>query len=156
MTSHAAVTRYAICFGIHALFACFVSEGTVHALPTDSVPEGALLSTSGVLSRDPFQPFDVGPHDSKPRSPLETYDLHALTLVAIIWNSPIPKAMVEDSAGLGYTIEVGTPIGRARGVVKTIEPTRVFVEEEFRNFYGETTKRIEVLELRPGGEKSQL
>jgi Tfp pilus assembly protein PilP len=44
--------------------------------------------------------------------------------------------MVEDAAGIGYTIGVGTAIGNARGIVKAIEPDRVIVEEQFSDFYG--------------------
>jgi Tfp pilus assembly protein PilP len=61
--------------------------------------------------------------------------------------------MVEDATGLGYTISVGTPIGTAGGVVKTIEPDRVVVDEEFVDFYGEKKKTERVLKLKPEGEK---
>ncbi|MGH7821205.1 MAG: pilus assembly protein PilP [Candidatus Binatia bacterium] len=106
--------------------------------------------------RDPFRPFNLDfqeAKDAEPKTPLEQYDLGSLTLVAVIWNVSDPKAMVEDDAGLGYTIGVGTPIGRSGGVVKKIEPDRVIVEEEFTDFYGEKNKTEKVLKLKPEGEK---
>jgi hypothetical protein len=116
---------------------------------------GSATEGKASLIRDPFKPFSLQPPgEHLPRSPLERYDLRALTLVAVIWDSPAPKAMVEDAAGIGYTIGVGTRIGTALGVVKAIEPDRVIVEEQFSDFYGETKKRESVLELRPEERKA--
>lgn len=103
--------------------------------------------------RDPFTPPSVGVERRTPHTPLEAYDLHALTLVAVISDPAVPRAMVEDAAGLGYTITLGTPIGSSGGVVKAIEPSRVLVEETTIDFYGETQKRTETLELRPEGAR---
>lgn len=106
--------------------------------------------------RDPFRPFTVDARPKKsgaPKTPLQQYDIGALTLVAIIWDTANPKAMVEDAAGLGYTISIGTPIGRVGGVVKAIESDRVIVEEEFVDFYGEKKKTEKILRLKPEGEK---
>ena len=88
-----------------------------------------------------------------PRTPLEQYDVGALKLVAVIYDTQNPKAMVEDDTGLGFTVGVGTRIGNQGGVVKIIEPERVIVEEEFVDFYGEKKKSEIVLRLKPEGEK---
>ncbi len=40
-----------------------------------------------------------------------------------------PRAMVEDSAGLGFILLPGTPIGPNGGVVTEIKPRQVVVEE---------------------------
>ena len=55
--------------------------------------------------------------------------------------------MVEDSAGLGYIITTGTPIGSSGGVVRSIEPRRVVIEESTRDFYGDTKPKEVVMEL---------
>lgn len=104
-------------------------------------------------SRDPFAPPNLGLERRAPATPLEAYDLHALTLVAVISDAAVPRAMVEDAAGLGYTITVGTPIGSSGGIVKAIEPNRVLVEETALDFYGDARKRTEMLELRPEGAR---
>jgi Tfp pilus assembly protein PilP len=49
--------------------------------------------------------------------------------------------MVEDSAGLGYVIKVGTPIGNHDGKVKAIHRNEVVVEEFYSDDYGTRTKR---------------
>ena len=95
--------------------------------------------------RDPFRPFTLDIHQ-EPRvqlTPLQRYELGQLTVVATVWDASIPRAMVEDSVGMGYIVGVGTPIGRNGGVVTGIEPQRVVVEEKVLDVYGhEQVNRI--------------
>jgi Tfp pilus assembly protein PilP len=49
--------------------------------------------------------------------------------------------MVEDSAGLGYTVKVGTPIGSNDGRVKVIGRDQIVVEEIYVDAYGARKKR---------------
>lgn len=125
--------------------------------PTPTLPiAGPVDVPAANIDRDPFRPFtlDLKPLvDNTPKTPLEQYDVGSLKLVAVIWNTEHPRAMVEDASGLGYTIDVGTPIGRNQGVVKRIEPDAVIVEEEFADFYGEQKKNEVVLKLETEGEK---
>jgi Tfp pilus assembly protein PilP len=97
--------------------------------------------------RDPFRPPRLsGTVDA--RTPLETYQLGQLKLVGVIVESSSGyRAMVEDSAGLGYIITTGTPIGSSGGVVRSIEPRRVVIEESTRDFYGEVKPKEVVMEL---------
>ena len=123
------------------------------AAPGSGAPP-SLVPTPG--PRDPFRPFNLALRPrpvETPRTPLEQYDVGALKLVAVIYDTQNPKAMVEDDTGLGYTIAVGMKIGNQGGVVKTIEPDRVVVEEDFVDFYGEKKKSEIVLRLKPEGEK---
>ena len=97
--------------------------------------------------RDPFRPFTLDVHLRPDRSaqltPLQRYDLGQLTVVATVWELSPPRAMVEDSVGMGYIVTLGTPIGRNRGLVAAIEPQRVVVEEHVLDFYGrEQVNRI--------------
>ena len=119
-----------------------------------STPAAAPTPATGA-ARDPFRPFNLAlrPKIETPRTPLEQYSVGALKLVAVIYDTQNPKAMVEDDAGLGYTISLGTKVGDQNGVVKIIEPDRVVVEEEFVDFYGEKKKTEIVLRLKPEGEK---
>ena len=116
--------------------------------PVDALGAGA--------ARDPFRPFNLSLRPKAvetPKTPLEQYDVGALKLVAVIYDTQNPKAMVEDDTGLGYTIGIGTKIGNQGGLVKTIDPDRVVVEEDFVDFYGEKKKTEIVLRLKPEGEK---
>jgi len=126
---------------------------TVGAEPTPT-PEGT--PEAGAALRDPFRPFNLSLRPrlvETPKTPLEQYDVGALKLVAVIFDTQNPKAMVEDDTGLGYTVEIGTKIGNNGGVVKTIDPDRLVVEEDFVDFYGEKKKTEIVLRLKPEGEK---
>ena len=95
--------------------------------------------------RDPFRPFTLDIHQEArvQLTPLQRYELGQLTVVATVWAASAPRAMVEDSVGMGYIVGVGTPIGRNGGVVTAIEPERVVVEEKVLDFYGnEQVNRI--------------
>jgi type IV pilus assembly protein PilP len=98
--------------------------------------------------RDPFEPPTIAAeNDETPRTPLERYEIGQLRLVGVVWGGPNNRAMVEDSAGLGYIVTQGTPIGSSGGFVRNIEPTRVLIEESVTNFYGEQEPREVVMEL---------
>jgi type IV pilus assembly protein PilP len=112
--------------------------------------------------RDPFRPpYMVGMRRGAaeaPKTPLQRYELGQLKLVGVVWEQDEPKALIEDSAGLGYVVGRGALIGPNGGVVKRIEPDRLVVEEEFLDFYGRTRKREVPLELAPaeaGGEEGE-
>ena len=55
-------------------------------------------------------------------TPLQRFQLGQLKLVAVIYDTRYPRAVVEDEAGLGYILQIGTPIGPNNGAVKAIEP----------------------------------
>lgn len=88
--------------------------------------------------RDPFRPFtlNVRPEARVPLTPLQRYELGQLSVVATVWDVSPPRAMVEDSFGMGYIITLGTLIGSNGGVVTAIEPQRVLVEERVLDYYG--------------------
>ena len=100
------------------------------------------------LHRDPFEPPTIAAeNDDTPRTPLERYEVGQLKLVGVVWGGSNSRAMVEDSAGLGYIVTHGTLIGSSGGFVRDIEPARVLIEETFTNFYGEAEPREIVMEL---------
>jgi Tfp pilus assembly protein PilP len=90
--------------------------------------------------RDPFRPMTLRTRvNTRPRenlSPLERFDLGQLKIVGIVWDLREPRAMIEDTAGLGYVIRVGTPIGSNDGKVKAIHRNQVIVEEFYEDAYG--------------------
>ena len=74
-------------------------------------------------------------------SPLEHFDLGQLKIVGIIWDAKEPRAMIEDTARLGYIVKVGTPIGNNDGTVKAIGRSEVIVEEFYEDSSGAKRKR---------------
>jgi len=99
--------------------------------------------------RDPFRPPTIASStvSVSPRTPLERYEIGQLRLVGVVWDGATARAMVEDSAGLGYIVTAGTPIGSNGGVVRRVEPRRVLIEESAINFYGDKEPREVVMEL---------
>jgi type IV pilus assembly protein PilP len=89
---------------------------------------------------DPFVPFitekaasssvnmDEVVDPSGPLTGMQLFEPGQLTLVALIKKGSENLAMVEDFTGKGYVITEGTKIGR-RGVVRTIAPQSVLIEE---------------------------
>jgi type IV pilus assembly protein PilP len=101
--------------------------------------------------RDPFRPprFSAPSRTSgEPRTPLQRYEVGQLRLVAIIYNTGDPRAVVEDNEGLGYIVKAGTPIGPNGGEVTTIERGRVVIKENSVDYYGEQRINEVVMELR--------
>lgn len=98
-----------------------------------------------VGKRDPFRPFFLdmrivkSPVQSGQVTELETYDIEQLRLTSIISGIEQPMAMVEDPAGKGHTIIVGTLIGKNGGRVSRIKKDEVIIEEEYIDSEG---KRI--------------
>ena len=99
--------------------------------------------------RDPFRPprANSTTAQGEVRTPLQRYDIGQLKLVAVIYNANEPRAVVEDDAGLGYIVRVGTPIGSNGGSVKAIEHGKVRVQEEAIDFYGDRQTSEAVMEL---------
>jgi type IV pilus assembly protein PilP len=107
------------------------------AVPVDVRKEGA---------RDPFRPMTLqtkvnGVRPRENLSPLERFELSQLKLVGIVWDAKEPRAMVEDNAGLGYTLKVGTPIGSNDGKVKAIHRNEVVIEEFYSDVSGARKRR---------------
>jgi type IV pilus assembly protein PilP len=50
--------------------------------------------------------------------------------VAVVWNIPHPRAMVEDSSGKGYILSLGTRVGKNQGQVSKITSTGVIITEK--------------------------
>src|ERR1043166_2152090 len=77
--------------------------------------------------RDPFRSFtlDIRPEERGQQvTPLQRYEIGQLTVVATVWEMNPPRAMLEDSVGMGYIVNPGTPIGGNGGVVCGIAPHR--------------------------------
>jgi Tfp pilus assembly protein PilP len=107
---------------------------------------------AAVMRRDPFRPFTLTTARTNVRrrdnlSPLERYELGQLKLVGIVWDIKTPTALVEDTAGLGYTVKVGTLIGTNDGKIKAIHRNEVVVEEFYSDAQGARKPRNVVIKL---------
>ena len=101
--------------------------------------------------RDPFRPLSLVREPARvnkePLTPLERYELGQLRLVGVVHQLKPPRAMVEDSAGLGFILTPGTPVGPNGGVVTEIRPREVVVEEWHTDVIGQEHRTEHVLEL---------
>jgi type IV pilus assembly protein PilP len=97
------------------------------------------------INRDPFRPMSLRtktpPRARENLSPLERFELGQLKIVGVIWDLKEPRALIEDTAGLGYIVKVGTPIGSNEGTVKAIGRSEVIVEEFYEDSSGARRKR---------------
>ena len=129
-----------------------LGKGAVQPVSTGADPFAAPAKTertdtphySPMGKRDPFQAPMKAQAKRRPRenlSPLERYEIGQLSLVGVVWDIKDPRAMVEDSSGLGYIVRVGTPIGPNEGKIKQIKPAEVVIEENFIDFYGARKNR---------------
>jgi type IV pilus assembly protein PilP len=121
-------------------------------------PKGDVPAYDAEGRRDPFQPQarpPGAPSSGEQRTPLQQFELSQLRLVAIVRDESTPagtRAVVEDSAGLGYIMRIGTPVGRNDGRVTAIEPDRIVIEEWPVNVFGERRRTVIVKELDAGEE----
>lgn len=132
------------------------AEGGKPAEAQASKPAVVLYSSAG--KRDPFVPFlKVEPKEVRAGNenvpPLQRYDLGELKFVGVIWGPKAAYALVEDAEGKGYTVTVGTKIGRGGGVVLRILDGEIVVKEEFRDNTGAKVVRRSSMKLQSAGGK---
>jgi Tfp pilus assembly protein PilP len=120
-------------------------DSTEPSLPKTKTESAGTERFSPAVKRDPFRPLTLKTKASSQRrenlSPLERFEMGQLKVVGIVWDIKEPRAMIEDTAGLGYIVKVGTPIGNSEGRVKAIYRSEVVVEESYADFYGNKRKR---------------
>jgi type IV pilus assembly protein PilP len=115
-------------------------------VPQETVPQEASLEDTyrydPAGKRDPFfSPLyrvteQAGITADETKTPLQRLDLGQFKVVGIILEMGEPRALIEDNSGLGYIVTSGTLIGSNGGVIKSIEPGRILVEEYETDFYG--------------------
>lgn len=104
---------------------------------------------SALGRRDPFRPPRTGSvHTGEPQTPLQRYEIGQLRLVAVIYDTRDPRAVVEDEQGLGYIVKIGTSIGPNGGHVQEIQRGRVLITEDSVDYYGEHRLNEVAMELR--------
>ncbi|MEN6472633.1 MAG: pilus assembly protein PilP [Syntrophaceae bacterium] len=101
-------------------------------------------------TRDPFQQYMIAkPEDlgGKGVDPLQRLMLSQIELVGVIMGKE-PKALIQDTANMGYIIKVGTLIGENSGIVTDIQAGGVTIKQHFKDYMGRVNTREIVLSLR--------
>ncbi|SLM32193.1 exported hypothetical protein [Desulfamplus magnetovallimortis] len=120
--------------------------------------DGKYYSGEGKI--DPFEPLlkdtpavaeeKVDIEEEVPRrilTPLEKLDFSQIKLVAVISKASGDVAMVEESSGKGYLVNIGTYIGRNSGQVVRIERDKVVIQEQVKDYKGNVIDRFQEMKL---------
>lgn len=107
---------------------------------------------NAVNRRDPFKTYfdELSQNEQSDQTnltELQKIDLDKLRLVAVVVGTATPMAMVEDTAGRGHTVKIGTLVGKRLGQVKHIRRGEIVVQEEFRDFTGKRIPQLKELKL---------
>lgn len=92
--------------------------------PTKKTPSGATMGEEGES--------DLPPEMQRPLTPLQKMGVGEIEggLKAIVWGDLGRRAVIEDSAGKGYIVNVGTPVGEKNGVVSQIFNDSLVIQQE--------------------------
>ena len=111
---------------------------------------------SPVGKRDPFRSFykveKIRPKGSGTITVLQQYEIQQMKLSAIISGISKPRAQVELPDGKGYTIKVGSVIGKNHGRVVRIRHDEVVVAEEYRDPAGRKVTNYLKMKIRKKAE----
>jgi Tfp pilus assembly protein PilP len=77
--------------------------------------------------------FEPPPEPQRPLTPLQRMNLGEIEggLKAIAWGELGRRALIEDSAGKGYIVAVGTPAGERNGVIIDIFNDHIVIQQQF-------------------------
>lgn len=115
-------------------------------------PQDLSYTYNAVNRRDPFKTYfdELSQNEQQDQTnltELQKIDLDKLKLVAVVVGTATPMAMVEDPAGRGHTVKIGTLVGKRLGQVKHIRRAEIVVQEEFRDFTGKRIPQLKELKL---------
>jgi Tfp pilus assembly protein PilP len=137
--------------------AVVAQAATDNAAPVKA-PVTSLYNPEG--KRDPFVPFikpaaKTAPTAEIPAGPpsLLTQDLGAFKYVGLIWTGRGVRGLIEDAEGRGYTVTVGSKLGRGSAVVIRINEKEIVVKEAYQDYTGATIVRESPLKLKSAGGK---
>jgi len=120
----------------------------------------AVYTYNAIGKRDPFRTYfaELEHEETETRklTELQMFDLDQLKLVAVVVGTATPLAMVEDPAGKGHAVKVGTVIGKHWGQVKHIRRGEIIIQEEFRDFTGRRVTHLVPMKLPEEKEEMPL
>jgi len=107
--------------------------------------------------RDPFRSFILTAQAERTdsRGPLEQFDLAQLKVVAVMWGSQRPRAVVADPSGRGYIVREGTYMGKNEGRIIAIADNALVVKETYVDYFGETITKDVTMRVRADKEGVQ-
>lgn len=133
-------------------------------MPSETVVDG-LFEYQLESRTDPFMPFikeqkavskinmnEIVAPDESLLTGMQLFEPDQLKVVGLMAIGKNKVAMVQDLIGQGYTIEVGTLVGK-RGVVKDITPKGVIIEETAVTRAGKKKITTIMMTLKPEGEE---
>ena len=97
--------------------------------------------------RDPFRSIHFV-DDEVPTTgfgPLGDFELGQIAVVAVVWDTRRPRAVVTDPGGRAFIVHEGSPIGKNSGRVVHIGDNLLLVKETYVDFEGnQSTKDVEI------------
>ncbi len=102
--------------------------------------------------RDPFmslvQVSKPKAQRKKGASPIENFDVDEIKLIAIAWDSNQYYALITMPDAKSYTIRKGMTLGLNNGKVIDITKDSVFIQEQVKDYKGQTKSKDTILKLR--------
>jgi Tfp pilus assembly protein PilP len=120
-----------------------------------SAQTGGAYEYTGLDRRDPFAPL-VSKREAgrdKGVTPLESYDITEMKIIAILWDKKKYFAVVSLPDGKSYNVSDGAKVGTHGGVISRITKDTVVIRERIRDASGVMSPRDTVLRLR--GEEEE-
>jgi len=127
----------------------------VEATQGANAPKDGAYEYSGLDRRDPFAPLVSKREGGRQKgvSPLETYEVAEMKVIAILWAKNKYYAVFALPDGKSYTVTDGTKVGTHNGVISKIVKDSVVIKERVRDARGVLSPRDIVLRLR--GEEEE-
>jgi type IV pilus assembly protein PilP len=109
--------------------------------------------------KDPFKPYRAPRirgenHSISPVDPLSLIEVTQLKLVAVMWNTSKPRAVVRDPQNRDYVLFKNMRVGRNDGVVVDIREGELVIVEKFDDGFGNTVREARVLEMNQSDQQS--
>ncbi|MGO9379761.1 MAG: pilus assembly protein PilP [Dissulfurispiraceae bacterium] len=123
------------------------------AAVSESTQTSGAYEYSGFDRRDPFAPLVSKREGAKGVSPLESYDVTEMKIIAVLWDKKKHFAVISLPDGKSYNVTDGDKVGSHGGVITKITKDTVVIRERIRDASGVMSPRDTVLRLR--GEEEE-
>ncbi len=152
---------FLLIFGLSAAVAGAAAEDAEKNMTSLERLEKAIAADKYVYNpagtRDPFRSVLLermnrkgkDPGSKVPFTPLQKFDVSALKVTAIFWGEMGNYAIIDAPDGKGYTIKLGTFLGRNDGVVSAILRDMIVVDEKYIDIDDTAKVRKVILKLKP-------
>ncbi len=115
------------------------------------LPKKSLSVEQNVLFRDPFLSYLGSASDQEIRqikdAALLDFDIKNYKYVGFLLQGSTALALIEDSSGMGYTVKIGSKIGKNAGRVESVHPNEIVIKEERQDGTGKGQSSYTTLKL---------